>query len=173
MLRRPMPFNNNDRDAAIRTIIGEAGDQSADGQAAVAHVLFNRLKSGQFGGNMQDVVFSPGQFDAWQRQDRALAGINQRSTQYQQVGKIVDAVASGDIPDLTGGATYFLNPALTKNKPEWARGVGLNIGDHTFYSPDNPDYAKVPIRAALGVPLTSQFDPSAIIRQAIGSGASQ
>ena len=90
-----LTLSNNDRDAAIRTVIGEAGNQPPNGQAAVANVMLNRLTSGKFGKTMTDVAFAPGQFDSWRQQGPALTGINPNSWQYQNVGKIVDGVVSG------------------------------------------------------------------------------
>jgi len=48
---------------------------------------------------------------------------------------------AGDMPDPTAGATHFLNPTVVRQRsggslPSWARGEGVSIGRHTFYSPD-------------------------------------
>lgn len=162
-----MPLSNDDRDAAIRTIIGEAGNQSPEGQAAVAHVLFNRLNSGNYGATMRGVVLAPGQFDSWHQQN--LTAINPRSQQYQQVGQMVDQVQSQ--PDFTGGATHFLNPSLVKKMPNWTQGNSLTIGDHNFYAPDNPNYngSLAAIRAAINPQSQSATDPMAAIKTAINS----
>jgi hypothetical protein len=46
----------------------------------------------------------------------------------------------GQVPDPTAGATHFLNPTVVRKRrggslPSWARGEGLPIGRHIFYSP--------------------------------------
>lgn len=124
-----------ERDLYIRTLIGEAGNQPADGQAAVAHVIRNRLLSGQFGGNLNSVITAPKQFSTWNPGNPA--GIMARnvptdSPQYQRMGQIVDSVNGGQIPDPTNGATHFYNPAIAR--PDW--GVNLSnsrqLGDHVF-----------------------------------------
>lgn len=65
----------------------EAQGEPAEGQQAVAEVVFNRLVSGQFGDTLNEVIFAEGQFrsvpfledaEAWQAQydaiERALEG---------------------------------------------------------------------------------------------------
>lgn len=160
----------------IRTIIGEAGNQSPEGQAAVAHVIMNRVAGGQYGSSPTDVVLAPNQFEPWQTRSSQLKAISPKSTQYQNVGKIVDAVADGLDPDFTGGATHFLNPkivtARTGSLPNWAQGPSLTIGDHQFYAPGNPNYdgRMAAIKAAIGAPAVPDGGLSAI-RSAINSPA--
>ena len=134
-----------DRDAVIRTVLGEARNQSPIGQAAVAHVIQNRVKNGQWGDNAMDVVMAPHQFEPWQTKAKALWAIPTSDPAYQRAGRIVDAVASG-APDPTGGATHFLNAGTVKGRgtydtanglPPWASGPAkTTIGDHAFYAPD-------------------------------------
>lgn len=159
----------------IRTIIGEAGNQTPEGQAAVAHVIMNRVADGRWGANPSNVVTAPGQFEPWQTRAKELNSISPNSTQYQNVGKIVDSVASGDDPDFTGGATHFLNPKVVSSRtggsvPTWAQGPSMTIGDHKFFAPDNPNYdgATAAIKAAIGAPAVADGGLSAI-RAAINS----
>lgn len=164
-----MPISRNDRDVAIRTIIGEAGNQPALGQSAVAHVLLNRLNAGSYGNSLSSVALAPNQFDAWRQQGQSLAKIDPNSAQYQQVGKTFDDAAQANSDDPTNGATHFLNPALVQKMPKWTNGAGLAIGDHTFYAPDNPNYGNpsAAIRAAINNPPSP--DPMSAIRSAISS----
>lgn len=124
-----------ERDLYIRTLIGEAGNQPADGQAAVAHVIRNRLLSGQFGGNLNSVMTAPKQFSTWNPGNPA--GIMARnvptdSPQYQRLGQIVDSVNGGQTPDPTNGATHFYNPAIAR--PDWGSSLSNSrqLGDHLF-----------------------------------------
>jgi hypothetical protein len=124
-----------DRDLLARTVVGEAGDQSPEGQQAVAAVVLNRLKAGTFGGSVRDVLFAPNQFEPWDTKAADLLRISPNSAAYQSAAKAVDAASSGNDP--TGGATYFLNPDLVKARgdtmPAWATGQGQRIGAHTFF----------------------------------------
>ena len=137
--QKPLPNNVSpaDVDAMVRTVIGEAGGESPEGQAAVAHVIMNRLKKGGFGGeNIKDVVTAPHQFEAV---SRGIADkIDKNSKQYQEVlNNIVLPLLRGELQDVTGGATNFINKALQTQRgmqiPEWAAGEGQQIGRHTFY----------------------------------------
>lgn len=131
----------DDRDLVIRTIIGEAADQPEEGQAAVGHVIMNRLRSGRHGSSPSDVVLARGQFEPWQTRARELMSISPKSPQYRRVGDIFDRVAGGDHEDPTGGATHFLEENIVRRRrggslPDWASGTGQRIGDHTFYAPE-------------------------------------
>ena len=141
--QQPLPNNVSpaDVDAMVRTVIGEAGGESPEGQAAVAHVIMNRLKKGGFGGeNIKDVVTAPHQFEAV---SRGIADkIDKNSKQYQEVlNNIVLPLLRGELQDVTGGATNFINKALQAQRgmqiPEWAAGEGQQIGRHTFYGTED------------------------------------
>lgn len=130
-----------DRDLMIRTIIGEAGNQSPMGQAAVAHVIANRVAAGTYGKTPSDVVLAPSQFEPWQTRKNELLGINPKSAAYQNIGDIVDMAHSGDIPDPTGGATHFLQENVVRQRrggslPSWAQQPIAKIEDHTFFAPN-------------------------------------
>jgi spore germination cell wall hydrolase CwlJ-like protein len=127
-----------EEDQLVRTVIGEAGGETPEGQAAVAHVIRNRVKgSGQ---SVQDVIFTPNAFTPWNTAARAkLEGISPTDPQYQQIlNSIIRPVMQGALPDPTGGATHFYAPKLqaaNKDKvPDWATGTpAATIGGHQFY----------------------------------------
>ncbi len=127
----------NDLDIVARTLIGE--DPTPAGRAAVAHVMFNRLKSGDFGANIPAIAYSPDQFESWTTRSGELMKTPTNSPDYQQAYSIAKGVANGDIPDPTGGATQFLNPTLQKQMgrkiPAWAKGQpSAVIGHQTYYA---------------------------------------
>lgn len=154
-----------DRDLVIRTIIGEAGNQGPQGQAAVANVILNRLAAGKYGKTASDVVLAPNQFEPWSTRSKELLGYKSDSAAYKNVGDIVDMVASGDIPDQTSGATHFLNADIVRQRtggslPSWAAKPIAKIGEHTFFAPNGP---VTPGSAP------SSVDPMDAITQAINS----
>jgi hypothetical protein len=143
-----MDISPQDRDLMIRTVLGEASDQSDTGQAAVAHVILNRAVANQNGANdfgggttPSKIVLAPRQFEPWQTRAGELAAYDPNSPAYKRTGAIVDAAASGQIPDPTNGSTYFLDPKIVGNRvksgqmkwPAWASGQGTVIGGHTFF----------------------------------------
>lgn len=124
-----------ERDLYIRTIIGEAGNQPAQGQAAVAHVIQNRLNSGKWGGSYNSVILAPKQFSLWNPGDPAgimAKGVSEDSPQYQRVAQIVDDVTSGKTPDPTSGALNYYNPKAAS--PAWGATMAnaVDIGAHRF-----------------------------------------
>jgi hypothetical protein len=156
-------LNPAHRDMLIRTVLGEAANQSPEGQAAVAAVIRNRMQAGRYGGtDVPSVVQAKGQFEPWGNPE-ARAGMlaySQQDPRYQQVGNIVDQVISGQAPDPTNGATHFFAPkaqaALGRNAPAWAQGPGLPIGGHTFYAPEG----RVQVAQAGGGPAPMPGGPA-------------
>lgn len=138
----PSDITAKDRDLMIRTILGEAGNQGPQGQAAVAHVILNRTAAGNYGATPSQVVLSPNQFEPWSKRSKELMSIKPTSPAYQQTGDIVDMVSDGEIPDPTGGATHFYSPvaqaALGRAAPSWAKQPTAKIGGHTFFAPNGP-----------------------------------
>jgi hypothetical protein len=124
-----------DLNAIVRTVIGEAGNQSPEGQRAVAEVILNRAR--ETGMTPMQVVSAKGQFEPWQTRGNELNAIDPNSQQYQSVlGNITSAFGPDDP---TGGADHFYSPgaqaALGRDTPDWARGQqGRDIGDQRFYN---------------------------------------
>ena len=134
-------YNFEDRDYLIRTVAFEAPNEPAIGEAAVAHVVLNRKKSGRWGHEIKRIVTQPWQFEPWMTRRRDIENLSPDDPRYRKAARIADAVLDGDIPDPTSGATHFLNETNVRQRrggslPRWAQEEGLVIGRHTFYSPD-------------------------------------
>lgn len=129
------PLGAEDMDKVVRTIVGEAGNQSPEGQRAVANVIFNR--SQQSGKNIGDVILAPGQFEPWGNAAARsrMEALDPNSRAYQEAE--LSALEARD-KDATGGATHFYAPkaqaALGRPAPSWDNGTGRDIGDHRFFS---------------------------------------
>jgi spore germination cell wall hydrolase CwlJ-like protein len=140
---------STDRDIMIRTVIGEAGNQSYQGKLAVAFVIKNRLESGMFGSSVREVVGRPKQFEPWGRRCRylvkltpdhpqwlpAMLAVNEALDTHPEVPNTVTEYGK----DPTKGATHFANVQIVKQRKNkkalsWiARLLNiLNIGDHLF-----------------------------------------
>lgn len=52
-------------DTAARTLLQEARNEPPEGQAAVAHVILNRVKTGRWGKSLATVCLSEDQFSGW------------------------------------------------------------------------------------------------------------
>lgn len=162
-------YSPQDLDLMARTILGEAANQGDAGQAAVANVIANRLASGRYGNSPAQVVLAKNQFEPWSTRAQQLMSIPVDSPQYQRASEIAQGVLAGQIPDVTGGATHFLNAGTVRSRgtygtanglPTWASGQGLQIGAHTFYAPDGPVQRDgvAAINTAIGAPSDDRSD---------------
>ena len=143
-----------ERDRIIRTMIGEAEGESEIGQAAVAHIIFNRLNvnTRQFGKTIKQIT-RPEKFSAWLKTKEGNPRVNvpKSSEAYKKMSVVFDKVLSGEIEDPTNYATHYWSPSgvLAANKkknpnstvdtPYWADSEikkhldgGLKIGNHIF-----------------------------------------
>lgn len=124
-------------DQIVRTVYGEAGDESPTGQQAVASVIRNRAQ--QSGMDPTSVIFAPGQFEPWNNpKTRAkLEALDPASPEYQSILKTIRPTLDGTAADPTGGATHFYSPtaqaALGRQPPSWGQGPAQVIGGHQFY----------------------------------------
>ena len=145
-------LNAQERDVVIRTILGEASGESAEGQAAVANVIRNRVADSRYADDAMGVAMAPQQFSAWNSGAGGNDLVNRYGPgdgNYERVGQIVDQVWSGQIRDNTGGATHYYSPAgmqalvsagqQSNLKPRWLdeqngqRGYAPTvIGGHIF-----------------------------------------
>jgi spore germination cell wall hydrolase CwlJ-like protein len=132
------PPSGRERDAVVRTVIAESGNQSPLGQQAVAETIRARAVNGGFGGDTAGgVVASPNQFEPWNTAGgRAkMASYDSNSPSYRAASEAVDRAYFGD--SVTGGATHFYAPkaqaALGRPAPRWDNGTGVDIGDHRFF----------------------------------------
>jgi conjugal transfer mating pair stabilization protein TraG len=149
----PGGFQSNlspqDRDTAIKTMMGEVSQEPMLGQAAMAHVLKNRLDSGQYGdgSTLASVAQQPApgkdglrgyhEFSTWNpvsKQGNNPQNVSPNDPTYQHLGNILDGVFSGAIPDPTGGATHYYNPKTSKPPwaPQLAQANDVTIGQHRF-----------------------------------------
>lgn len=137
----------DDRDLLIRTVLGEALGEDAVGQAAVAHVIVNRSMDERWDETIGDVATSKNkdgyyQFSAWNtdgKEGNAAVMIDAKDPRYLAAAAVVDKVLSGETPDPTGGAVYYVAPNSLTKPPKWweaargeRNGAVLTIGNHTF-----------------------------------------
>lgn len=104
----------------------EARGESRVGQAAVAHVVLNRVKDPAFPDTVCAVVRQPGQFAA-RAPGRAV-----EPKSYDRAKEIARKALRGASGDPTNGATHFYSG---KRKPSWARKMRLSevIDGHRFF----------------------------------------
>ncbi|WP_226554740.1 conjugal transfer protein TraG N-terminal domain-containing protein [Celeribacter naphthalenivorans] len=111
---QPMAMSPRDRDIAIRTVLGEAAAESAEGQAAVALVIRNRVEDTRFPTTIEGVALQHKQFSAWNSDasgNHLVTKYNPGDPSYEKAAYIVDTVMGGLVQDFTQGATHYYSPA--------------------------------------------------------------
>lgn len=123
-----------DLEIGTATIFMEASGQSPDGQAAIAHVLLNRMDDGRWGHSVAAVCLYPSQFSCWNTVDPNRERLAKASDgDLSSIRRILDDAMDGLSEDPTNGALYYFNPSVCR--PSWAAlfiKTG-SIGSHDFY----------------------------------------
>lgn len=109
----PISTTPEDRDAMVRTIIGEAAGEGPEGMAAVALVIRNRMADNRYPDTAGAVVLQPGQFSAWNTDGSGNELVHQYgpgSQVYDRAALIADMVMGGQVTDFTKGAVNYYSP---------------------------------------------------------------
>ncbi len=119
-----VPYTSADLDLIAQVIRGEANNQPVDARLGVAAVIVNRVRSGEFGASIENVVNAPGQFQSVGSPLFAL---------HPLAGNEQLALEAVHGSDPTGGALYFYNPAMTPPSA-WIHSLDvlITIGQLTF-----------------------------------------
>lgn len=133
------------RDAIARVAYAEAAGQGDAGLAGVVFTILNRLAAGSWGSSVDAVVNARAQFEPVLRAGGDWRALPIASpAQRARIDTIVNLALEGRLPDPTGGALYFQNPAVVAARAK-AGAVSRNlvhfggatpsavIGDHSFY----------------------------------------
>lgn len=124
-----------------RTIATE--DSTPEGRAAVASVMMNRLRSGEYPSTMSGVILQRNAFEPvgsarWR-------SLSPSSPDYQAAYEIARRVAGGEVDDPTNGSVLFYSPTaqayLGRSAPQWSvgRAPETMIGGQAYYrSPNAP-----------------------------------
>ncbi|MGF1660260.1 MAG: cell wall hydrolase [Rubrimonas sp.] len=112
----------------------EARGESAKGQAAVAHVTLNRVRSARYPDRVCEVVTQKWsgvcQF-SWYCDRRSDQPLDMAA--FDKSMRVALDVVSGRRADPTGGATYFIARSIAE--PDWAQRLTrtVSIDGHHFY----------------------------------------
>lgn len=133
-----------DTEALGRLVYAEAGTQPSAGKAAILAVVLNRAGPA---GSIQAVIDAPGQFEpilhAPGRTWRGLPPLS--AEQCAEFRTILDLTLGGWLPDPTGGARFFQNPAIVAERAATGtvrpslvdfggKSRTVTIGEHAFYA---------------------------------------
>jgi len=101
------------REGVARVAFAEAGNQGDSGLAGVVYTILNRLADGRWGASVDAVLNAPAQFEPVMRAGgdwRRLPAVS--AADQARIDTILNLAVEGRLPDLTGGARYFQNPAV-------------------------------------------------------------
>jgi N-acetylmuramoyl-L-alanine amidase len=136
------------------TVWAEARNQPIEGEVAVANVIRNRLRAGQWGRDYWAVCLAPKQFSCWlgvpgdknnamlmERVGALIKGEHVTELSVDECLAISAAVVNNRFRDNTHGSKWYLTKALFESNacPSWAKGrtPTVTIGDHCFFSSVN------------------------------------
>lgn len=120
---------------AARTLWGECRGEPEEGQRAVAHVLWNRVRDGRWGKRLATVCLARAQFSCWNATDPnrdQIAALADDDAALQTLSTILTA-ARNEV-DPTRGASHYFSVSMIQ-PPKWSIGATFcgQIGRHRFY----------------------------------------
>lgn len=121
--RAQTSVSNDDLYWLARAVYGEARGESYQGQVAVAAVILNRVRDGDFPNTIKAVIFEPLAFTCVA--DKQIY-LEPSSTAIKAAR---EALAGADP---SGGALYYWNPVKATSKWVWSRPIIKRIGNHVF-----------------------------------------
>ncbi len=133
------------REAIARVAYAEAGGQGDAGLAGVVFTILNRLATREWGSTVEAVVNARGQFEPVMRAGGDWRGLRPASpVERGRIDTILNLALEGRLPDPTGGARYFQNPAIVAARARagsvrpglvhfGGASPSATIGDHAFY----------------------------------------
>lgn len=140
------PTEKIEENLLTRLIVAEAGNQSTKGRVAVANVVMNRLNSplsylsgGKGKKSIANVIQNPNAFESYTNENMFNEDfVDPTSDVYKEANFIAKKAISGELPDITQGATHFINPNVVIKRegklPSWYYNLEkkLTIDDHEF-----------------------------------------
>lgn len=184
-MSRTLNLSASDLDALARIVQAEAGGQSPQGQLAVMFTILNRAaaKGGGFADSVIGVIEQPNQFEPMTGK-KSVFDLPLPSPEISSLVTTAAAgIASGQLPDPTGRATFFQNVDITNRRGTnfAAAEPTARIGDHSFYNRyrlnapvEVPDYTvSLEGEGAPSAPTRSVGDGVVVGGDASSSGAQE
>lgn len=169
------------REGITRVALAEAANQGDSGLLAVVCTILNRLADRRWGASVDAVLNARAQFEPvlraggdWRRLPVPRPG------QRARIDALINLILDGRLPDPTGGALYFQNPAIVAARaqagqiaPRLVHFGGARpsavIGDHAFYVATG----RTPVAEAAPPPRDTIFVPRTSPDEADAAGLAQ
>jgi spore germination cell wall hydrolase CwlJ-like protein len=131
--------DSNDVMTLARTIYGEARGEGAAGMAAVASVVMNRVRAGNYPGgtSVARVCTAPWQFSCWNPGDPNLAvirAVTAANPVFADALAIARQAVAGQLADTTGGATMYHDTSIATPAKWGAVQQTASIGRLEFFT---------------------------------------
>ena len=126
-------------ETAARTLWQEARGETGEGRAAVAHVLWNRLRTRRWGTTLAGVCLAPLQFSGWNAHDPNRMAAAELADSDPVLGACRAVLAAAErAADPTAGALYYY--ALSIPPPLWSKRMSPagRFGNQRFYRERDP-----------------------------------
>ena len=149
-----IPLTRKQADYIARTIATESSGDPEESRA-IAHVILNRINSGNFGNGPEGVLFAKNQFEPWTNPSgkNYPLKVSPTSAKYLSAQEALESALAGK--DITGGALNFWGPGsqygLGRDTPDWALKMPdyTDIGATRFHRPNRAEGGSVEDRALM------------------------
>jgi spore germination cell wall hydrolase CwlJ-like protein len=128
-----------DADTLARTIYGEARGETDAAKQGVAVTVMNRVSAMTYpgGGSVSGVCTAPSQFSCWNAGDpnrSVIESVTASNSVFARCQQIAQDAINGQLPDNTGGATYYYDTSISQPSFWRAQGiVGTVQIDHLIF----------------------------------------
>ena len=119
--KKPQLSDFSVEDILARVLWGEAEGEGYDGMQAVGNVIMNRVDvDSKYDADAENIVMARAQFSSIDDPVRleAMMNLTNDNPEYIQALEISKKLLTGEMKDITGGATHFYNPN-TAAKHDW------------------------------------------------------
>lgn len=143
-------FKQWDKDKEIKLaalLVAEGGNEGKQGMQAILNSIINRttVNPSYYGNNVWDVITKANQYSGFSANDQNFvqtrdylrgktAGVmDSRKSQIELAKSVIEAAKSGQLNDITGGATHYWNPKIASKQPWMSKAERQKqIGNHMF-----------------------------------------
>ena len=135
--KKPQLSDFSVEDILARVIWGEAEGEGDDGMQAVGNVIMNRVDvESKYDADAENIVMARAQFSSIDDPVRleAMMNLTNDNPEYIQALEISKKLLTGEMKDITGGATHFYNPNTANMDEEWIKKypVTFKLKNHWF-----------------------------------------
>ena len=135
--KKPQLSDFSVEDILARVLWGEAEGEGYGGMQAVGNVIMNRVDvDSKYDADAENIVMARAQFSSIDDPVRleAMMNLTNDNPEYIQALEISKKLLTGEMKDITGGATHFYNSNTANMDEEWIKKypVTFKLKNHWF-----------------------------------------